>query len=659
MSFSTPGWTWTNTGTQSSTLNETVGQTMQSMPDLVTWAPVVFTTQTALEQTTSATELGHSATVLRTSTGSSTMGNSWGGTSTEGSYSSPGLSGISMRAHALVPVGSDGLSYAMNNNPTNYVGDYLWTANDLLGGGSSAAPEAQGFSRNFGTSLTTQKTLAATPGASTTNSDNAGSAGAYSSSGNTAYGSGSGGSSGSTAETAPEDGFRRVGLLFVKTAGMIIEAGVEALAKGLSNGMADQAGFLLCDGNSCVYHDLTTGRESSDPSALVYGGYWNVNGEIVGVWSKANDHFQEQELENPNGVFWSSLGGTLAQAWEDTWDGDAGKAMGDRVFKIHENGGGNGDSFGFGALSSGLASEMAGTNMAAEALGGADLETEEILDGGERWRRGVAGGGSMFLITAAPFAKFEGALQTKVLPGQAPRFVKQIANGLTKSRSIPGANALANKVANIVPQGIKDALKPLGMPVGQALKAAGTAIADSRVGRAMLAAGERQLGALRQYICTKTGGKGVLGFGANKSGVSGAMNVGDPALAVNAEWFATANSATPIEGVFDVAGHGDFFGFAVADGIPMSADDLAKAILANPGYTPGTPVRLLSCWNGTLDNGFAQQLANRLGANVIAANGPLTVIGGQPMVLPWKRLTNPWIQVDPPSSFGMNNFFPR
>ena len=279
MSFSTPGWTWTNTGTQSSTLNETVGETQQSMPDLATGTPVVFTTQTALEQTTSATELGHSATVLRTSTGSSTMGNSWGWTSTEGSYSSPGLSGISMRAHALVPVGSDGLSYAMNNNPTNYVGDYLWTWNDLLGGGSSAAPEAQGFTRNVGAPLATQTTYAATAGSSTTNSDHAGSFNSetYSSSGNTAYGAG-GSSSGSTAEA--EAMFGPAGLIYVKTAGMIIEMGDAAAIKSLTNQIASgQATFIVCDGNSCAEVTFTTSSGRHPGELLLLGS----NGSVIGV----------------------------------------------------------------------------------------------------------------------------------------------------------------------------------------------------------------------------------------------------------------------------------------------------------------------------------------------------------------------------------------
>ncbi len=250
--------------------------------NLVTWAPVVFTTQTALEQTTSATELGHSATVLRTSTGSSTMGNSWGWTSTEGTYSSPGLSGISMRAHALVPVGSDGLSYAMNNNPTNYIGDYLWTATDLLGGGSSAAPEAQGFSRNVGAPLATQTTYAATAGSSTTNSDHAGSFNSenYGSSGTTSYGTGSGGSDGSAGETAAGALFGPAGLIFVKTAGMIIEMGDDAAIKSLTNQIASgQATFIVFDGNSCAEVTFTTSSGRHPGELLLLGS----NGSVIGV----------------------------------------------------------------------------------------------------------------------------------------------------------------------------------------------------------------------------------------------------------------------------------------------------------------------------------------------------------------------------------------
>ncbi len=263
------------------------------MPDLATGAAVAFTTQTALEQTTSATELGHSATVLRTSTGNSTLGSSWGGTSTEGTYSSPGLSGISMRAHALVPVGSDGLSYAFNNNPTNYIGDYSWTANDLLGGGSSAAPEAQGFSRNFDTSLTTQKTIAATAGASTTNSDNAGSAGSnagaygsnggstsYSSSGNNSYGTGNGGSSGSAAEAEAEAMFGPAGLHFIKTTGMIIANGDAAAMKSVTNQIASAiAKFIVCDGNSCASDEHFVGAVYTPESYV--DGHWALEPELV------------------------------------------------------------------------------------------------------------------------------------------------------------------------------------------------------------------------------------------------------------------------------------------------------------------------------------------------------------------------------------------
>ena len=221
------------------------------MPDLMTGTPVAFTNQTQLERTASATELSNSATVLRTSTGSSTQGNSWGGTSTVGTFSNPGESGISMRAHALVPVGSDGLSYVYNNNPTNYVGDYAWLADDILVGSTTAPPEAQAYTRNFGAPLATQKTIAAIPGASTTNSDHAASAGS-SSGGTTSYGTG-GSSRGSSSTPAPGGMFGNAGLLFVKTVGMIIEAGADALSKAIVNAVASaQAPFIVCDGNSCA-----------------------------------------------------------------------------------------------------------------------------------------------------------------------------------------------------------------------------------------------------------------------------------------------------------------------------------------------------------------------------------------------------------------------
>ena len=317
------GWTWTNTGSQSSTLNETVRETRQSMPDLATGTPVAFTNQTQLERTTSATELSNSATVLRTSTGSSTQGSSWGGTSTVGTFSNPGESGISMRAHALVPVGSDGLSYVMNNNPTNYVGDYAWLADDILVGSTTAPPEAQGYTRNFGSPLATQKTLAATPGASTTNSDNAastGSGGTGSNGGTTSYGSGGSSSSPQGPALPPGHIESQAGLHFIRTTGMIMTNGDDAASKALTNAIASaQAPFIHCDGNSCVsvaYRDLTTGLQSSDPSAIVYGGSWvsvQTKGQPIGMAGNAQQNSVTLAIEPTLDEMLSAL----YQAWEN------------------------------------------------------------------------------------------------------------------------------------------------------------------------------------------------------------------------------------------------------------------------------------------------------------------------------------------------------
>ena len=50
----------------------------------------------------------------------------------------------------------------------------------------------------------------------------------------------------------------------------------------------------------------------------------------------------------------------------------------------------------------------------------------------------------------------------------------------------------------------------------------------------------------------------------------------------------------------------------------LSPRDLADLIRSDGNYQPGQPVRLLSCSTGAWPGGFAQQLANELGAPVTA-----------------------------------------
>ena len=74
------------------------------------------------------------------------------------------------------------------------------------------------------------------------------------------------------------------------------------------------------------------------------------------------------------------------------------------------------------------------------------------------------------------------------------------------------------------------------------------------------------------------------------------------------------------DGVFDVVVHGGPNGVSIdRNGTPIVIDHRVAADLIrnDPSYGCG-PVRLLSCSTGQLDDGFAQNLANRLGVEVSA-----------------------------------------
>ncbi len=88
-----------------------------------------------------------------------------------------------------------------------------------------------------------------------------------------------------------------------------------------------------------------------------------------------------------------------------------------------------------------------------------------------------------------------------------------------------------------------------------------------------------------------------------------------------------AKKVKPYKNYFDVAMHGspDAVGFGTNEP-NMKARDLAKIIRRDVHYTEGRPVRLLSCYTGEKVNGeycFAEELANALGANVIAPEDEL------------------------------------
>ncbi|WP_050507181.1 hypothetical protein [Streptomyces rimosus] len=90
-------------------------------------------------------------------------------------------------------------------------------------------------------------------------------------------------------------------------------------------------------------------------------------------------------------------------------------------------------------------------------------------------------------------------------------------------------------------------------------------------------------------------------------------------------FYRNALKANPIPGHYDVVAHGtphEAFMHSI-DGRNISAQEMANIIQRRPDYTPGTPVRLLSCNTGHTDGTFARQLAQKLKAPVIAPDGYL------------------------------------
>ncbi|OPX44207.1 tRNA(Glu)-specific nuclease WapA precursor [Ruminiclostridium hungatei] len=102
----------------------------------------------------------------------------------------------------------------------------------------------------------------------------------------------------------------------------------------------------------------------------------------------------------------------------------------------------------------------------------------------------------------------------------------------------------------------------------------------------------------------------------------------------DANFEAAANRIKPMQGYTDVVVHGDANSFYVLNkGQWVQIDQRSMATyLKSNGYTGG-PIRLISCETGSLPNGIAQNLSNKLGTEVIAPsntvwiqpNGSLTI----------------------------------
>ena len=75
------------------------------------------------------------------------------------------------------------------------------------------------------------------------------------------------------------------------------------------------------------------------------------------------------------------------------------------------------------------------------------------------------------------------------------------------------------------------------------------------------------------------------------------------------------------DGFFDVIAHGDSHNIEIETGgkvYKIQHRTAAKILSKNTAYKKGQPIRLLSCNTGKVDDGFAQNLANKLNVPVKA-----------------------------------------
>ena len=76
-----------------------------------------------------------------------------------------------------------------------------------------------------------------------------------------------------------------------------------------------------------------------------------------------------------------------------------------------------------------------------------------------------------------------------------------------------------------------------------------------------------------------------------------------------------------INGIYDVVAHGGTAIIQVTHNgriLEVDSRTAARLITSKTDYKPGQPIRLLSCDTGSLSNGFAQNLANKLNVVVEA-----------------------------------------
>jgi hypothetical protein len=107
-----------------------------------------------------------------------------------------------------------------------------------------------------------------------------------------------------------------------------------------------------------------------------------------------------------------------------------------------------------------------------------------------------------------------------------------------------------------------------------------------------------------------------------------------------------------IHGYTDIVVHGNPWTFGTLSGPDVSGGELGDLIRSLPGYD-GSPIRLLACQAGMLDDGAAQHVADRLGVRVLAPTHTVhleQVDGSVEMVVGpnlWSPVERPWRVFEP------------
>jgi hypothetical protein len=162
--------------------------------------------------------------------------------------------------------------------------------------------------------------------------------------------------------------------------------------------------------------------------------------------------------------------------------------------------------------------------------------------------------------------------------------------------------------------------------------------ASKHCGKAALAlTGASQEG--QAYVQREVGGSGNLGIASSGSDTSGAWpgsrfglaqsptsNGGVNLLPLSDNAGVMASEVDGESGFTDVVIHGNPYEFGTHDGPAVTPNDLAAIVAATPALA-GRPIRLLSCSAGKLDDGGAQQVADRIHQPVMAPTDTVHLVG--------------------------------